>query len=59
MNKRLRPVKSSYQIKKEQISFLLEDREKKQECKKIIETKDKQLTETKKIKQGAKTATRA
>ena len=52
MNRRLRPAKSSYQIKEEQISFLLEK-------KIIIETKDKQLTETKKINRGQKTATRA
>ena len=55
MNRKLRSTKFSYQIKEEQMSFLLEHIERNiEEYKKIIETKDKQLTETKKILQGAK-----
>ena len=49
MNRKLRPTKSSYQIKEEQINFLLEDVEKSlEEYKKAIESKDKQLAEAKK-----------
>ena len=49
MNRKLRPVKSPYQIKNEQVNFLLEDIEKNlEEYSKIIETKDKQLAEIKK-----------
>ena len=56
MNRKLRPAKSPYQIKEEQINFLLEDIEKYiKNIKKIIEKKDKQLAETKKILQGSKT----
>ena len=55
MNRKLRPTKSSYQIKKEQINFLLEDVEKSlEEYKKAIESKDKQLAEAKKVLQGAR-----
>ena len=58
MNRKLRPTKSSYQIKEEQINFLLEDVEKSLEkYKKAIELKDKQLTEAQKVLQGAKIAT--
>ena len=53
MNRKLRPTKSLYQLKDEQLNFLLEDIEKNlEEYKKIVETKDKQLAETKKILQG-------
>ena len=52
-------MKSPYQLKDEQVNFLLEDIENNlEEYKKIVETKDKQLSETKKILQGAKTATK-
>ena len=55
MNRKLRPTKSSYQIKEEQINFLLEDVEKGlEEYKKAIESKDKQLAEAKKVLQGAR-----
>ena len=55
MNRKLRPTKSSYQIKEEQINFLLEDVEKSSEkYKKAIESKDKQLAEAKKVLQGAR-----
>ena len=58
MNRKLRPTKSSYQIKEEQINFLLEDVEKSlEEYKKAIKLKDKQLAEAKKVLQGAKIAT--
>ena len=49
MNKMLRPTKSTYQIKEEQINFLLEDVEKfLEKYKKAIELKEKQLAEAKK-----------
>ena len=55
MNRKLRPTRSTQQIKEEQINFLLEDIEKKlEEHKKAIEIKDKQLFDTKKMLQGAK-----
>ena len=58
MNRKLRPTKSSYQIKEEQINFLLEDVEKSlEEYKKAIKLKDKQLAEAQKVLQGAKIAT--
>ena len=42
MNRKLRPTRSTWQIKEEQINFLLEDVEKKlEEYKKAIELKDK------------------
>ena len=50
MNRNLKPTKSSYQIKEEQINFL-------EEYKKATELKDKQLAEAKKVLQGAKIAT--
>ena len=54
MNRRLRPTKSTQQIKEEEINFLLEDLKKKiEEYKKATELKDKQLSEIKKILQGA------
>ena len=55
MNRRLRPTRSTQQIKEEQINFLLEDVEKNfEEYKKAIESRDKQLSDIKKILQGAK-----
>ena len=55
MNRKLRPTKSLYQLKGEQMNFLLEGIEKNlEEYKKIVETKDKQLAESKKILRGAK-----
>ena len=55
MNRRLRPTRSTQQIKEEQINFLLEDVEKIfEEYKKAIESRDKQLSDIKKILQGAK-----
>ena len=55
MNRKLRPTKSTQQIKEEQLSFLLEDVEKNlEEYKKAIKIKDKQLSDIKKILQGAK-----
>ena len=57
MNRKLRPVKSPYQIKNEQVNFLLEDIEKNlEEYGKIIETKDKQLAEIKKYYKEQKVA---
>ena len=45
MNRKLRPTRSTQQIKEEQINFLLEDVEQNlEENKKAIEIKDKQLT---------------
>ena len=55
MNRKLRSTKSTQQIKDEQLSFLLEDVEKNlEEYKKAIKIKDKQLSDIKKILQGAK-----
>ena len=55
MNRKLRPARSPYQLKDEQMNFLLEDIEKNlEEYKKIVETKNKQLAEVKRILQGAK-----
>ena len=55
MNRKLRSTKSTQQIKEEQLSFLLEDVEKNlEEHKKAIKIKDKQLSDIKKILQGAK-----
>ena len=57
INKKLRPVKSPYQIKNEQVNFLLEHIEKKlEEYRKIIEIKDKQLAETQKYYKEQKVA---
>ena len=58
MNRKLRPTKSTQQIKEEQINFLLEDVEKNlEEYKQAIELKDKQLSDINKILQGAKKVT--
>ena len=55
MNKRPRPLKSSYQIKEEQVNFLLEDIERNlEEYEKAIEIRDKQLSDAKKILKHAK-----
>ena len=55
MNRKLRPTKSPYQLKDQQVDFLLEDIEKNlEEYKKIVETNSKRLAEVKKILQGAK-----
>ena len=44
MNRELRPTKPAYQIKEEQVNFLLEDIEKNlEEYKKGIELRDNQL----------------
>ena len=55
MNRKLRPTKSTQEIKDKKIGFLLEDIEQDvEEYKKIIGTKNKQLTDIKKILKGAK-----
>ena len=55
MNRKLRPTRSTQQIKEEQINFLLEDIEENlEEHKKAIELKDKQLSDIKKVLQGAR-----
>ena len=55
MNRKLRPTRSTKQIKEEQIHVLLEDVEKNlEEYKKAVELKDKQLSDIKKILQAAK-----
>ena len=55
MNRKLRPTKSTQQIKEDQINFLLEDVEKKlEEYNKTIDIKDRQLSDIKKILQSAK-----
>ena len=57
MNKRPRPLKSSYQVKEEQVNFLLQDSERNlEEYKKAIEIRDKQLADTKKMLKNAKTS---
>ena len=49
MNRKLRPTRSTKQIKEEQIHVLLEDVEKNlEEYKKAVELKDKQLSDIKK-----------
>ena len=49
MNREIRPTKSHYQLKYEQVNFLLEDIEKNlEEYKQIVETKEKQPAEVKK-----------
>ena len=54
MNGKLKPTKSLYQLKDEQVNFLLEDIEKNlEQYKKIVETKDKEQKQ-KEILQGAK-----
>ena len=58
MNRKLRPTKSTYQIKEEQVNFLLEDIEKNlEEYKKARESRDKQLAEAKKYLKEQKLAT--
>ena len=55
MNRKLRPTRSTQQTKEEQINFLLEDIEKNlEEYKKVVKLKDKQLSDIKKVLQGAK-----
>ena len=55
MNRKWRQTRSTQQIKEDQINFLLEDAEKNlEEYKKAIQIKDKQLSNIKKILQGAK-----
>ena len=50
MNRKLRPTKSAYQIKEEQINFLLEDVKRNlEEYKKALEIRDRQLADAKKI----------
>ena len=57
MNKRPRPLKSSYQVKEEQVNFLLEDIERNlEEYKKAIEIRDKQLAYAKKYLKTQKLA---
>ena len=59
MNRKLRPTRSTWQIKEEQINFLLEDVEKTlEEYKKAIELKDKQFTDIKKFSRVLKEVTR-
>ena len=58
MNRRLRPTKSTQQIKEGQINFLLQEVEKNgKEYKNAIELKDRQLNDIKKIIQGPKKVT--
>ena len=55
MNRKLRPSRSTQQVKEEKISFLLEEVKKKLEKhKRATKLKDKQLSDNKKILQGAK-----
>ena len=54
MNRKLRPTKSPYQLKDEQVNFLLENMEKIWRYKKVSRNKGKQIAEVKKILQGAK-----
>ena len=55
MNRKLRPTKSPYQIKEEQVNFLLEYIKKNlEEYKKAVELRDNQLAEAKKVLKGAK-----
>ena len=50
MNRKLRPTRSTQQVREEQINFLLKDIEKNlEEYKKAIELKEKQLLDIKKI----------
>ena len=58
MNRELRATKPAYQIKEEQVNFLLEDIEKNlEEYKKGIELRDNQLAEAKKNLKQQKIAT--
>ena len=55
MNRKLRPAKSTQQIKEDQINFLLDDVEESlEEYKKAIYLKNRHLSDIKKILQGAK-----
>ena len=55
MNRKLRPTKSAYQSKEEQINFLLDHIEiNLEEYKRAIEIRDRQLPDTKKILKNAK-----
>ena len=55
MTGKLRPTKSPYQIKEEQVDFLLEDIEKNlEEYKKVVELRENQLAEGKKVLKSAK-----
>ena len=54
MNRKLRPTKSPYKLKDEQVNFLLENMEKIWRYKKVSRNKGKQIAEVKKILQGAK-----
>ena len=55
MDRKLRPAKSTQQIKEDQTNFLLEDVEKNlEEYNKTIDIKDRQLSDIKKILQSAK-----
>ena len=50
MNRKLRPTRSTQQVREEQINFLLKDVEKNlEEYKKAIELKEKQLLDIKEI----------
>ena len=56
MNRKLRLRKSPYQVKDEQVIFLLEDIKKNpKRIQKIVETKGKKLAQVKKILKGTKT----
>ena len=58
MNRKLRPTKSIYQIKEDQINFLPEHVKKNlEEYRKPIELRDKQLADTKKYLKEQKIAT--
>ena len=58
MNRRLRSTKSLYQIKEEQVNFLMEDIKKKLEkYRKVTEIRDKKLADAKKYLKEQKTAT--
>ena len=55
MDRKLRPAKSTQQIKEDQTNFLLEEVEKNlEEYNKTIDIKDRQLSDIKKILQSAK-----
>ena len=55
MNRKLRPTKSAYESKEEQINFLLDHIEiNLEEYKRAIEIRDRQLPDTKKILKNAK-----
>ena len=55
MNRKLRPTKSLYQTKEEQVNFLLEDIKKNlEEYKKAVKLRDNQLAVAKKVLKGAK-----